>query len=182
MKKAVFLDRDGTLIKDRGYLKHIHQVEFYSYTFTSLKIIQKEYLLFIITNQSGIAKGLTTHTEVEKINRFIANKLRQAGIRIHGIFYCPHDKEDRCRCRKPNTKFIEDISRKYPIDLNRSFVIGDHVSDVEMALRVGAKGIYVLTGHGKKHLDEVKKISHPDILICKNLAYATQRLFGKTAL
>ncbi len=156
MKPAVFLDRDGTIIKDRGYLGHIHQVEFYPFTFECLRQLQEKYLLFIVTNQSGIAKGVVTHQQVDSVNSYIVSELNKAGIKISAVYSCPHHRNDNCPCHKPKTLFAEIAAKDFEADLSNSFMIGDHPADVEFALNIGAKGIYVLTGHGKKHFDEIK--------------------------
>ncbi len=155
--KAVFLDRDGTVIEDRGHLKEPEQVVFYDFTFKALKLLQKDYLLFIVTNQSGIAKGLLGEEDVEKVNQHVLDVLEKNGIRVSEVYYCPHNREDECKCIKPKTHFLKKASAKYGIDLAKSYVIGDHPHDVECGLNAGASGIFVLTGHGSKHLDEVKE-------------------------
>ena len=155
--KAVFLDRDGTVIDDRGHLKSPEQVVFYPFTFKALKLLQKDYLLFIVTNQSGIAKGLLNKEEVEKVNQHVLNVLVGNGIKITEIYYCPHNREDDCECIKPKAYFLNKAAAKYGIDLTKSYVIGDHPHDVEFGINAGATGIFVLTGHGSGHLDEVKE-------------------------
>ena len=155
--KAIFLDRDGTVIEDRGHLKYPEQVIFYDFTFKALKLLQKDFLLFIVTNQSGIAKGLISKEDVEEVNRHVLNVLAENGIRITEIYYCPHNREDSCECIKPKPYFLNKTAVIYGIKLSESYVIGDHPHDVEFALNAGASGIFILTGHGSKHLDEVRK-------------------------
>lgn len=160
MKPAVFLDRDGTIIKDKGYIGQINKVEFYPFTLDCLKQLQKKFLLFIVTNQSGIAKGIVTAKQVDEVNNFILNKLKSEGINISALYSCPHHRNDNCKCHKPKTLFAELASKDFDIDLKNSFMIGDHPADVEFALNIGAKGIYVLTGHGKKHYTEIKNMHY----------------------
>jgi len=162
MKPAVFLDRDGTIIKDNGYIGQINKVEFYPFTFDCLKQLQKKFLLFIVTNQSGIAKGIVTSKQVDEVNDFILNKLKSEGINISALYSCPHHRNDNCKCHKPKTMFAELASKDFEIDLKKSYMIGDHPADVEFALNIGAKGIYVLTGHGKKHYAEIKMMDYYD--------------------
>jgi histidinol-phosphate phosphatase family protein len=154
--KAVFLDRDGTVIDDRGHLKSPDQVIFYPFTFEALKLLQKDFLLFIVTNQSGIAKGLIGKEDVEKVNQHVLDVLGDNGIKITEVYYCPHNREDECECIKPKPYFLEKASEKYGIELAESFVIGDHPHDVEFGMNAGATGIFVLTGHGSAHLHEVQ--------------------------
>jgi D-glycero-D-manno-heptose 1,7-bisphosphate phosphatase len=155
--KAVFLDRDGTVIDDRGHLKSPEQVVFYPFTFKALKLLQKDYLLFIVTNQSGIAKGLLSKENVEKVNQHVLDVLEENGIKITEVYYCPHNREDNCECIKPKAYFLNKAVEKYGINLTESYVVGDHPHDVEFGMNAGATGIFVLTGHASGHLDEVKE-------------------------
>jgi len=171
-RKAVFLDRDGTIIEDRGHLSNPDDVIFYPYTLKALKILQKDFLLFIVSNQSGIAKKLITKEDVDKVNARVIDILRKNGIEITQIYYCPHNREDNCECIKPKPYFLRKAVEKYGIDLSKSYVIGDHPHDVEFAENAGAKGIYVLTGHGAKHTNELK----PGWIVAKNLLEASEMI------
>lgn len=173
-KPAIFLDRDGTLIEDVGYIRHSSEVMFYPYTVGALSALQEHFLFFIITNQSGIAKGLTTGEEVGKVNKFITDTLQEQGIQISEVFCCPHNTEDNCLCKKPKTYFIEKASQLYNIDLSKSFIIGDHPSDVECGKNAGITPIFLLTGHGNKHRDELEDIT----LIFDNLSLAAAYILG----
>ena len=155
MKKAVFLDRDGTIIEDNGYLSEPSQVSFFDDSFEALKRLQKDYLLFIVTNQQGISERLITRKEVECVNQYVVDSLKRAGINILEVYVCPHTKADKCECRKPNPYFLHKASKEYGIELENSFVIGDHPSDIQLADKANAQGIYLLSGHGSKHLSEL---------------------------
>jgi len=98
---AVFIDRDGTFIDDVGYIKQSSEVTFYPFTFEALFKLQDHLLLFIISNQSGIAKGITTEKEVSDVNHHIVNKLKEQDIVIYDVFCCPHKRENQCSCKKP---------------------------------------------------------------------------------
>lgn len=154
---AIFLDRDGTIIEDQGHLRDPSEVVFYPETFEALQKLQKNYRLFIVTNQSGVAKGVINLDDVEKVNNHITASLRERGIQIADVYVCPHKREDRCECIKPNPFFLKKAAATHNIDLHRSFTIGDHPCDVEFAQGVGGHGVYILTGHGKKH---EKELSH----------------------
>ncbi len=151
---AVFLDRDGTLIEDRGHLRDPHEVVFFDETVEALRRLQAHVRLFIVTNQSGVGKGLVTAEEAERVNAFVMDDLRQKGVHITALYCCPHRREDGCDCIKPKPFFLEEAARDFGLDLRRSFVVGDHPSDVELALGVRAGALYVLTGHGVKHRSE----------------------------
>jgi len=153
----VFLDRDGTIIEDHGYLSEPSQVIFFDDAFEALKRLQKDFLLFIVTNQQGISQGILTKKEVGFVNQYVVDELNNAGIKILEVYVCPHTKTDNCACRKPHPFFLNKASKDFNIDLENSFVIGDHPSDVQLATKANAKGIYLLTGHGKNHLSDLNK-------------------------
>ncbi|MBU4201469.1 MAG: HAD-IIIA family hydrolase [Verrucomicrobia bacterium] len=157
MKNAIFFDRDGTLIHDRGFITNPEKVVFYSRTFDALKMLQEKFELFIISNQSGIAKGMQSFEETEEVNKHIIRELAAQGIIIRGLYSCPHKREDNCRCMKPKPYFAQKAAVDYGISLSGSFSIGDHPHDVELARNFGGRGVYVLTGHGKKHRCEIRK-------------------------
>lgn len=155
MQPAVFLDRDGTLIEDRGHLHLPEQVVFFEDTVPALLDLQETFLLFIVTHQSGIAKGVITAEQAEVVNRHVVACLAEAGVTITQVYCCPHDRSERCQCIKPNPYHLHQAAADYGIDLARSFVLGDHPHDVELGRRAGATGIYLLTGHGEKHRGEL---------------------------
>jgi histidinol-phosphate phosphatase family protein len=149
-QSAIFLDRDGTLIEDAGFLRDTAEVEFYPQTFSALRRFG-DFVLFIVTNQSGIAKGDVTREQARIVNDYVVRRLAEQEIEIRAVYCCPHQRTDECECMKPKPYFLKLAEREHNIDLPRSFVVGDHPSDIELAHAVGAKGIYVLTGHGVKH-------------------------------
>lgn len=152
---AVFLDRDGTIIEDRGDLASPAQVVFFKDTVSSLRRLSAHFALFIVTNQSGVEKGTISMQEVECVNRYIRSHLFTHGITLQETYVCPHERTSGCRCIKPNPYFLKKAKQDFGIDLGRSFVIGDHPHDVEFARNAGAHGIYVLSGHGMKHRHDI---------------------------
>lgn len=171
MNKAIFLDRDGTLIRDRGAVRSRSQVRFYRGFLSTLRRLNREYLLFVITNQPFVAKGLITKSEVMKVHSFLVGSLRRKGIEIKKVYCCTHRKEDGCACRKPKTYFVKKAKKRFNLDLKNSFVIGDHDTDVQLALNAGMRGIFLLTGHGREHEREMRKIKG-DVGIFRNLKAA----------
>lgn len=167
-KAAIFLDRDGTIIKDAGYIKNPQDVEFFNESFSALLKLQERFLLFIITNQSGIAKGFTTEEEVNQVNVYVVETLKSKGINIEYVYCCPHADEDNCKCKKPKPYFIYQAEKLFQLDLKNSYIIGDHPSDAQCGINAGITPIYLLTGHGEKHRHE---LSH-DIIICDNILEA----------
>ena len=156
MRPAVFLDRDGTLIEDRGHLCDPAQVAFFPETAPSLRRLGGRFLLFIVTNQSGVAMGFARAEEVRRVNDFVVAHLLGEGVEIREVYTCPHQRSDGCACMKPNPFFLRKAEADHGVDLSRSFVVGDHPADVELAANAGARGIYVLSGHGEKHRAEVR--------------------------
>ena len=171
---AIFLDRDGTIIENFGYLKHPGDIEFLPETFTTLLKLQERFLLFIITNQSGISKGITTANEVKLVNNYIVETLKSKGIIISQVFCCPHTSEDNCIFKKPKPYFIHQAVKLYNLNLEDSYIIGDHPSDVECGLNGNVKPIYVLTGHGEKHKNELKS----DCIMCENIFEASKHILN----
>lgn len=154
--RAVFLDRDGTIIEDKGYLSEPSEVVIYPGIIEALQYLQKYFLLIIVTNQSGIGKGITTKEEVEKVNQYLVSKLKNEGIEIAEVYVCPHKKEDNCECYKPKPYSVFQAQKRFDIDLSASFFIGDHPSDVQCGINAGVSPLYVLSGHGSKHVSELE--------------------------
>ena len=151
----MFLDRDGTIIEDRGHLSLASQVVFFSDTISSLQRLQEHFALFIVTNQPGVAKGVISAQDVARVNAYIESYLAGSGVRIVATYVCPHGRSDGCACIKPKPYFLKKAEENHGIDLRHSFVIGDHPHDVVLAEKVGASGIYLLSGHGSKHRQEL---------------------------
>jgi len=171
-KAAVFLDRDGTLIHDRGYLRETGEVSFYKQTVPALKKLQTRFELFIVTNQSGISRGLQTEREVAEVNRFVKDWLKGQGVRVCAVYSCPHQRKDGCSCMKPDPFFARQAADDFGISLEHSFSIGDHPHDVEFGRRFGGTGLYLLTGHGEKHCNELP----PGDLVFKDIGEAAEWL------
>ncbi len=170
LRPAVFLDRDGTIIEDRGHLRDPSEAVFFPDAFAALRSLAERFALFIVTNQPGIAEGAITPADVETVNRAVVGRLAEEGVTIEAVYFCPHRRADGCRCIKPNPHFLLAAGREHDIDLGRSFVVGDHPHDVELAERAGATGIYVLTGHGQKHRAELP----PGQLVAEGIAQAAR--------
>jgi len=156
MNKVIFLDRDGTINEDVGDFCSLDKLKFIPKSLEALKILQDlGFLLIIVTNQTGINKKIFTEEEFLKFNKEYLKILSDNNVEIKKVFYCPHLKEENCICRKPKTYFIEIAKQKYNIDIENSYTIGDHPHDIEMGFESKAKTIYLLSGHGKKHIKEL---------------------------
>ena len=152
---AIFLDRDGTLIEDMGHLADIDKIHFIPGVFEALRKLQARYSLFVVSNQSGIAQGVLTRPQVDAVNRHIDSIFQSEGIAIRKWYMCPHSRQDNCNCMKPQPGFLRQAAEEFELDLNTSFVVGDHPHDPATAFEGGAFGLYVLTGHGMQHLSEL---------------------------
>ncbi|MCW3101721.1 MAG: histidinol-phosphate phosphatase family protein [Bacteroidetes bacterium] len=145
MNKAIFLDRDGVINTERGYTHRLADFVILPDLYENLKLyLKKGYLLIVISNQSGIAKGLYTQAEVEVIHSFLTNELVKNGIQLSEIYYCVHHPDvSRCICRKPDSLFVEKALARFNIDPSKSYFIGDKDRDVEAAEKAGVKGILI---------------------------------------
>lgn len=165
-KPSIFLDRDGTINEDTGYLFEIDRLRFIPGSLEALRILQNYYLLFIITNQAGIGEGVFSENKYSVFKEHYDRIFYKEKIHITETLHCPHTKEMNCNCRKPSPYFIGMLSEKYHVDIKTSFVIGDHPGDVKMGELAGCKSIYLLSGHGEKHLGEIDRES---VYIAENL-------------
>ena len=155
MRKAVIFDRDGVLVEDVGYHHKIEDFKLIPNAIEGLRLL-RDYLLIIVTNQSGIGRGYYTMKDFENFNNHLIQELKKHKINIEKTFVCPHQPEDNCECRKPKAKLIKDATKEFDIDLSRSFMIGDMKRDIEMGHNAGCKSILVLTGKGKKEKENTK--------------------------
>lgn len=156
--KALFLDRDGVLINYIPYLNHPDQVKLPLDAGTILKKWQDSgYLLIVITNQSGIARGYFTASDVEAVHAKMRQEYEKLGVYFQDIFICPHQPSDNCKCRKPAPDMLLQASEKYSIELSQSYFIGDAISDVECAINAGCHPIFLLTN---RTLADAKNLSH----------------------
>lgn len=149
-KKAIFLDRDGTLNPDPGYISDVDKFELFPGVVEALRELQTAgFLLVVISNQSGIARGKITHDQLHRIHEKLDRLLAMHGIHIHHYALCLHHPEENCECRKPKPKLILETAARYSIDLSRSFMIGDKLSDVEAGRNAQLAGSFMVgTGHG----------------------------------
>lgn len=156
LRPAVFLDRDGTVVEDRGVLAKPSDVVFYPDAFDALKRLQDRFLLFLVTNQPWVARGIITLDDVNRVNTWVVSRLAEHGVTITAAYVCPHEREDGCHCIKPRPYFLHMAAKEHSVDLERSFTIGDHPHDVEFGRSVGGRGVYVRTGHGEKHVNDLQ--------------------------
>jgi histidinol-phosphate phosphatase family protein len=182
-KPAVFLDRDGTLMVNIDYISDPAQVRVFTATADALKRLKRAgFYLIVVTNQSGAARGYFPVSAITKVNRRLQQKLRAQGTRIDGFFYCPHHPKGtvksltkKCDCRKPGTGMVKQALKRFPIDLSRSYVVGDNLGDVELAKNAGlAAGLLVKTGHGRHNIADVKKLKIKNSHVVAGIAQAAR--------
>jgi len=158
--KAVFLDRDGTLIVDRVYLCNPEGVELLPGAEKALERLQaKGFLLLVVSNQSAVARGICTTGQVDAVNARMAELFGRAGVRFASIRYCPHMPDAGCACRKPAPGMLLDAAAEHDIDLDRSAIVGDKETDVAAGVAAGC-GLNILLGHAQ---ETVADIVAPDL-------------------
>jgi len=179
MKRAIFLDRDGTLNVDVGYLHRLEDLELFPYTADALRLLKRAgFLLVIVTNQSGIAHGLIDPGFVQICHDEMRRRLQPAGADLDALYYCTHHPRGvvpgisvDCRCRKPAPGMVEDAARDLGIDPKQSWVVGDKWLDVQLGQAVGARSILVRTGWGSEQESKRPQGQQVDA-ICDNLIHA----------
>ncbi len=153
MTKAIFLDRDGTLVEDIGYHHKLENFKLIPNAIEGLKLL-RNYKLIIVSNQSGIGRGYYTMKDFENFNNHLIQELKKNNIKIEKTYICHHRPEDNCGCRKPKAKLIKDAAKEFDIDLKKSCMIGDKKIDIDMGHNAGCKSILVLTGNGMQKKNE----------------------------
>lgn len=166
---AVFLDRDGVINVEKDYLYKIEDFEFIEKSIDAMRMIkEKGYMLVVVTNQSGIARGFYTEQDFQQLTEWMDWSLQDQGILLDGIYYCPHHPEAKiskykcdCNCRKPKPGMILDSAKELGIDLEKSIMVGDKISDVESGIAAGIQRNYLVrTGHefSKENEEKATKV------------------------
>jgi len=156
MTRAVFLDRDGTLIEEVGYLDRLERLQLFPWSIDAVRLLNRAgFTVVVVSNQAGVARGFFAEPFVLEVQGEIDARVQAAGGRIDGWYYCPHHPDApvaryrrQCECRKPRPGMIRQAEADLGIDPSRSYVIGDRWLDVQLARNVGARGILVRTGYG----------------------------------
>jgi len=178
MQKAVFLDRDGTLNEEMGYINHASRFKIFDFTFNAIRILNNSgYLVFVITNQSGLARGYFDERLLSEIHGQLISNAEKEKAFIEKIYFCPHHKDGivskykvECDCRKPKPGMLLKAREEYNLSLENSYMIGDRYKDIEFGQNYGLKTIMVMSGYGLGEFTFQKESwqHHPDF-ICKNL-------------
>ena len=172
MNRAVFLDRDGTINEEMGYINHLNRFVLLPGAVTAIRRIKESGLkVVVVTNQSGAARGYYPVTLVDEVHEKMRQLLAREGAFLDGVYTCTHapgarDHEPVCDCRKPRIGLLLQAARELNLDLAGSYMVGDRLKDVEMARNAGMKAVLVLTGYGKGELEFVAPTSRvkPDFI------------------
>lgn len=166
-KPAIFSDRDGTLVKEVNYLSHPDDVQIDESTRDAvLKLKKAGFLLIVVTNQSGIGRGIYQIEDMQKVHEQIQRELNYA---VDSFYFCPHVPNFGCECRKPGLGMINNAREDFDIDMSRSWFIGDKVLDIETGESAGISTAMVATGYG---LEDKVKLKQPPTIFCENFAEA----------
>jgi len=171
-KKAIFLDRDGVINKkppEDNYVKEWSEFIFLPNIAEAIKKLNRRFLVIIVSNQRGIARGMMSKEDVEIINEKMSKEIEKKNARIDGIYFCPHDIKDNCDCRKPKPGTLLKAAKDFKINLTESYMIGDSLSDIEAGKRAGCKTILIsssqrnISRHTSRRLKEEKV--YPDFIV-----------------
>lgn len=176
---AAFLDRDGTINLDLGYIYRPEEFEFEQGSIEAIRLLnQAGYRVLVISNQAGIALGHFSERQVDELHTWVMAELAKHGAHIDAFYYCPHHAKlgigpykTTCDCRKPSTGLLLKAANDWDIDFEQSYMIGDHNSDVEAGRAAGVKSIFVRTGHGNHE----EKFVAPDVPRADNLYEAVMK-------
>ena len=188
MKRAVFIDRDGTISEEVGYINHPSRFRVFQYAAAAIKHLNNnDWLAIVVTNQAGVARGYFSEDMIQTVHAEMTKELERGGARLDGIYYCAHHPSVGeppyrfdCDCRKPKPGLISRAARDLDIDLAGSWMVGDRYSDVELARNAGVKSMFVLSGYGRGEWDNQRAswTEQPD-LVAENLLEAVQLIVGK---
>jgi D,D-heptose 1,7-bisphosphate phosphatase len=167
--KAVFVDRDGTINVDGPYLSDPDKFKMYPGVGNGIKKLKESgFKIIVITNQSGIARGYFTEKDLAEIHAKMKRELKKYEVELDGIYYCPHHPDDNCNCRKPKTGLLDKAIKDHDIVVEKSYMIGDKIHDIEAGKKIGTKGILIPLRDGKDEtiLEVHQWCCHPDYVAC----------------
>jgi D-glycero-D-manno-heptose 1,7-bisphosphate phosphatase len=176
MRAAVFLDRDGVINENRAdYVKRWEEFVFLPHVFEPLRqLAQNGLLTIVVTNQSAINRGLVSRETVETIHRRMCEVISRNGGRVDAVLTCPHRPDENCTCRKPRPHLLLQAAERFDLDLSRSYLIGDALSDIAAGLAIGCCPILVLTGLGRQELVRLKAHGYDGYRVARDLREAVE--------
>jgi D-glycero-D-manno-heptose 1,7-bisphosphate phosphatase len=178
IRPAAFIDRDGTLIEEVGYLDRLDRIEIFSWSVDAIRLLNRAgFAVVVVTNQAGIARGFFDEEFVRQTHEHLDRHFVAGGAKIDGYYYCPHHPDGTvaayrqvCECRKPKPGMLMQAAAELDLDLTRSFVVGDRWLDIDLARAVGAPGILVSTGYGRQDLDRRRTRSDAAAIVSNLMA------------
>ncbi|HUX09204.1 MAG TPA: HAD family hydrolase [Terriglobia bacterium] len=185
LRPAIFLDRDGTITDEVGYINHISRAQMFPWAPEAIRRLKSTGLpVIVVTNQSGVGRGYFTEELVNQVHHKLQNELAAEDTKLDAFFYCPHHPtavveayRRECRCRKPSTGMADEAAERFGLDLSASYVVGDTYRDMQMGFGIGARTVLLMTGYGRGeyeyHRDRWSRM--PD-LIAENLLEATEQI------
>ena len=173
--RAIFLDRDGTVNTEDDYLSSIKDLRLIKNTAKAIRILnQNQIKVIIVTNQSGISRGLFSIDDLENVHNELKRRLHRKGAYIDAIYYCPHHPDKECSCRKPKDGMFKLAAKDFDLKLNKCYIIGDKLTDIKAAHNISAKGVLVKTGYGGTEVNRIEKESITPEHIAENLSDAVK--------
>lgn len=178
MSRAVFIDRDGTISHEVGYVNHPSRYKVFSYSAEAIRLLNENgWLAILVTNQAGVARGYFKEKMIHEVHYILESELAKGNAQLDAIYYCPHHpstgdlpyRKD-CDCRKPKPGLIIRAAKKFGIDLSQSWMVGDRYSDIELARNAGVNAAFVLSGYGLGEWEFQRKTwEHKPDLVAENL-------------
>lgn len=188
MRPAIFIDRDGTLSHEVGYVNHVSRFRPFAYAVDAVRLVNgSPFAAVLVTNQAGVARGYFPESLIHEVHASLQETLAAGGARLDGIYYCPHHptageppyRQD-CSCRKPRPGLLQRAAADLDLDLARSYVIGDRHGDLELAWKVGARGVLVKSGYGLGELTyHASSWPRPPDLVAEHLQEAVARILSE---
>lgn len=187
-RPAVFIDRDGTISEEVGYVNHPSRYRVYPYSAEAVgKLNQAGWLAILVTNQAGVARGYFAESMIREVHHILTDELAREGARLDAIYYCPHHPSvgappfrQACDCRKPLPGLITRAAAEHHIDLDNSWMIGDRASDVELARNANLRSAFVLSGYGRGEWEFSRHtFKHTPEIIAENLLDAVNQILAR---
>lgn len=188
-RRAVFIDRDGTISEEVGYVNHPSRYRVFPYSAAAIRLLnESDWLAILVTNQAGVARGYFTEDVIGSVHGILRHELEREGARLDAIYYCAHHPSVGqppyrldCDCRKPRPGLIHRAAEEFQIDLDQSWMVGDRYSDIELARNAGLHAAFVLSGYGLGEWEYQRPAwQHQPDLVAENLLDAVQKIIRAT--
>ncbi len=188
MNRAVFIDRDGTISEEVGYINHPSRFRLFPHSAAAIKLLNDaDWLAILVTNQAGVARGYFAEDMIHKVHALLELDLEKDDARLDAIYYCAHHPSVGelpyrfdCDCRKPKPGLIVRAAKEFSVDLDRSWMIGDRYSDIELARNAGVSSAFVLSGYGRGEWEHQRtEWKHEPDLVAENLLEAVRSILGR---